>query len=53
MKTGELSTGVPTLSKCCNAEESWRDCSYWNLLNHGSGECFATYCEACLEITYR
>ena len=51
MKTGELSTGVPTLSKCCNAEESWRDCSYWNF--HKGGECFATFCEECLQITYR
>lgn len=47
MKTGELSTGTPTTSKCCKADESWRDCDVHK------EECFATYCEACNSITYR
>lgn len=47
MKTGELSTGTPTLSNCCKAEESWKDCPI-----HDEG-CFATYCESCNQITYK
>jgi hypothetical protein len=49
MNTGELSTGTPTVSKCCKATEVWRDCEF---KGHEEG-CFVTYCETCNWVTYR
>lgn len=47
MKTGELSTGTPSVSPCCKADEWWRDCDLHK------EECFATYCKQCTKITFR